>query len=64
MWGKLELKPHPYLLFRVGLLELAVVYFAVTYALEVRGSCDDHVIIRCTHEGSCESLIRDHVMHS
>ncbi|KAL5492024.1 hypothetical protein EMCRGX_G017412 [Ephydatia muelleri] len=34
LWKELELKPHPYLLFRVGLLELAVVYFAVTYTLE------------------------------
>ncbi|KAL5492027.1 hypothetical protein EMCRGX_G017415 [Ephydatia muelleri] len=34
LWGQLQIIPHPYLMFRVGLVELAVLYFVTTYILE------------------------------
>ena len=35
LWKLLQLVPHPYHLFRVGVLELAILYMVITLALEV-----------------------------
>ena len=35
LWSLLQMVPHPYLLFRVGVLELAILFMIITLTLEV-----------------------------